>query len=152
MTTVLVVGSVAAWAMVGVIWTVQLVHYPMLATMSELVPAQAAVDHQRRISWVVGPLMAAEGVTALVLLVDRPASMGWPSAWLAAALLHGGGAGAAAHPARGGPRCRGRPPPRHLELDPHRRLVRARPRAGIRLVDMNSFPQDPRRVPAPTQR
>ncbi len=87
MTGVLVVSTVAAWAMVGVIWTVQLVHYPMLATMSELVPAQAAVDHQRRISWVVGPLMAAEGVTALILLVDRPASMGWPSAWLAAGLL-----------------------------------------------------------------
>lgn len=87
MTTVLVISTVAAWGMVGVIWTVQLVHYPMLAAMSELVPSTAATDHQRRISWVVGPLMAAEGATALVLLVDRPASMGWLSAWLAAALL-----------------------------------------------------------------
>ena len=47
----------------------------------------AAVDHQRRISWVVGPLMAVEGVTALVLLVDRPATMSVVSAWVAAALL-----------------------------------------------------------------
>ena len=87
MTNVLLIGAVAAWGMVGVIWVVQVVHYPMLATMSELRPATAAADHQRRISWVVGPLMAAEGVTALILLVDRPTSMGWPSAWLAAGLL-----------------------------------------------------------------
>jgi len=30
--TVLVVSTVAAWAMVGLIWMVQVVHYPMLAT------------------------------------------------------------------------------------------------------------------------
>ena len=83
----LVVGSAATWAMAGLIWMVQLVHYPMLATYSALAPATAAVDHQRRISWVVGPLMAVEGVTALVLLVDRPSTMPLWSAWLAAALL-----------------------------------------------------------------
>lgn len=87
MTGVFVVSTVAAWAMVGVIWTVQLVHYPLLAQLSAVRPGAAAVDHQRRISWVVGPLMAAEGVTALILLVDRPASMGWPTAWVAATLL-----------------------------------------------------------------
>ncbi len=87
MTAVLIISTVAAWGMVGVIWTVQIVHYPMLATMSALTPVTAAVEHQRRISWVVGPLMAAEGVTALVLLFDRPATMGWLSAWLAAGLL-----------------------------------------------------------------
>jgi uncharacterized membrane protein len=86
-TAVLIISTVAAWGMVGVIWTIQIVHYPMLATMSALTPVTAAVDHQRRISWVVGPLMAAEGVTALVLLFDRPPTMGWVSAWLAAGLL-----------------------------------------------------------------
>ena len=87
MTAVLVVGAAATWAMVGLIWIVQVVHYPMLAQMSALSPITAAVDHQRRISWVVGPLMAAEGVTALVLLVDRPSTMGAVSAWTAAVLL-----------------------------------------------------------------
>jgi hypothetical protein len=85
--TVLVVSTVAAWAMVGLIWMVQVVHYPMLATYSELAPATAAMDHQTRISWVVGPLMAAEGVTALILLFDRPATMSAWSAWVAAGLL-----------------------------------------------------------------
>ncbi len=85
--TVLVISTAAAWGMVGVIWMVQLVHYPLLGRLSALEPATAAADHQRRISWVVGPLMAAEGVTALILLVSRPASMSATSAYAAAALL-----------------------------------------------------------------
>ena len=87
MMAVLVIGVVATWAMVGLIWMVQIVHYPMLAEMSALSPVTAAVDHQRRISWVVGPLMATEGVTALMLLVDRPATMSVAEAWIAALLL-----------------------------------------------------------------
>lgn len=83
----LVVSTAATWGMVGVIWTMQLVHYPQLGQLSALAPATAAAEHQRRITWVVGPLMAAEGVTALVLLVARPETMSAVSAWGAAALL-----------------------------------------------------------------
>ena len=57
----LVAGAVATWAMIGLIWMVQVVHYPVLERWSAAVPVAAAVDHQRRISWVVGPLMAVEG-------------------------------------------------------------------------------------------
>ena len=87
MTAVLVISAAASWAMVGLIWMVQVVHYPMLAEFSASSPGAAAVVHQRRISWVVGPLMAAEGVTALILLVDRPATISATSAWVAASLL-----------------------------------------------------------------
>lgn len=85
--TALVISTVASWGMVGVIWIVQLVHYPLLARLSVYEPVTAALEHQRRITWVVGPLMAAEGITALVLLVDRPVTMSAASAWAAAALL-----------------------------------------------------------------
>lgn len=85
--TTLVVGAAATWAMVGLIWMVQLVQYPMLATYSALTQGAAAVEHQRRITKVVGPLMAVEGVTALILLVDRPDTMAASSAWTAALLL-----------------------------------------------------------------
>lgn len=85
--TVLVISTVATWAMIGVIWLVQVLQYPMLARFSALEPATAAQEHQRRISYVVGPFMAAEGVTALWLLVDRPPGMSVISAWAAAALL-----------------------------------------------------------------
>ena len=85
--TVLVVGAAATWAMLGLIWMVQIVHYPMLVLYSEAVPATALADHQRRISWVVGPLMATEAFTALVLLFDRPETMSAAAAWVAAGLL-----------------------------------------------------------------
>lgn len=85
--TVLIVSTIATWAMVGVIWTVQLVHYPLLGRLSALEPSMAATDHQRRITWVVGPPMAAEGITALWLLVDRPDTMSLLSALVAAGLL-----------------------------------------------------------------
>ena len=87
MTGVLVASTVATWGMVGLIWMVQIVHYPMLVHYSEAVPGTAARDHAHRITFVVGPLMAVEGVTALILLGWRPDGMGWFSAWLAAALL-----------------------------------------------------------------
>lgn len=87
MNVVLVIGTAATWAMVGLIWMVQVVHYPLLGQLSAFAPGSAAADHQRRISWVVGPLMAAEGVTALALLVARPPTMGAPAAWVAATLL-----------------------------------------------------------------
>lgn len=83
----LVVSAAASWAMVGLIWMVQVVHYPLLAKWSAVVPGEVARRHQRQISWVVGPLMAAEGLTALVLVVDRPDTMSALSAWVAASLL-----------------------------------------------------------------
>jgi hypothetical protein len=89
--TMLVASAAAAWAMVGLIWMVQLVQYPMLVSYSELSPGAAAVDHQRRISKVVGPLMAVESVTAFILLVDRPGTMAAWSAWTAAAARGGAG-------------------------------------------------------------
>jgi uncharacterized membrane protein len=87
MDAVLVASTAATWGMVGVIWMVQLLQYPALARASALEPQVAARDHARRITWIVGPLMAVEGVTALILLVDRPETMSVAAAWIAAALL-----------------------------------------------------------------
>ena len=84
---VLILSTAATWFMVGLIWLIQVVHYPLLAQLSAAVPAEAAQDHARRITPVVGPAMAVEGVTAIILLFERPADMGWVSAWAAAALL-----------------------------------------------------------------
>ncbi len=87
----------------------------------------AAQDHARRITWIVGPLMAVEGVTALILLVDRPDTMGALAAWVAAAAARGGAGldgadpGATARGARRGPRPRCVSTPDQVELDPHRR-------------------------------
>ncbi len=87
MYVVLLLSASAAWAMIGLIWLIQVVHYPMLALYSEALPAAAASDHARRITPVVGPLMAVEGLTALVLMVKQPDGVPWQLTWLAAALL-----------------------------------------------------------------
>ena len=76
MTTTLVSAQAAAsLGMAGVLWVMQLVHYPLLA----LVPDGAFVDyedqHRRRITFVVGPAMGIELVTAVALLVKRPAAV-----------------------------------------------------------------------------
>ena len=73
-----VVGSVG---MFGVIWTIQVVHYPLMRA----VPAEAFVRyeqlHTRAISKVVGPLMAIEGVSVLAVFFVRPAGVPAWSTW-----------------------------------------------------------------------
>jgi hypothetical protein len=70
--TLLVVHLLLTAAYAGFQWTVRAVVYPQFA----LVPAAAfpAYEraHQRRITPVVGPLFAGQGVTTLWLLAARP--------------------------------------------------------------------------------
>lgn len=60
--------------MVGVIWVVQIVHYPLFAGVGEAGWADYSAQHQWRITLVVGPTMVLELATALWLVVDRPAA------------------------------------------------------------------------------
>ena len=62
----------ATAAMVGLIWFVQVVHYPLFASVGVDGFAQYERLHQRATSFVVGPLMAVEGVTAIWLVVAPP--------------------------------------------------------------------------------
>lgn len=80
MTVLLVLHAGATLLMAGVAWFVQLVHYPLFAAVGEERYPAYADEHQRRTTWLVAPLMAAEAGTALVLLVRQPAGV---AAWLA---------------------------------------------------------------------
>jgi hypothetical protein len=80
---VLLINLVSTWTMVGVIWFVQVVHYPLLAVVPVESAASVAVEHQRRTGWVVGAPMALEGVTTLALLVLVPEGVAWFVPWLA---------------------------------------------------------------------
>lgn len=80
---VLLINLVSTWTMVGVIWFVQVVHYPLLAVVPVESAASVAVEHQRRTGWVVGAPMALEGVTTLALLVLIPEGVAWFVPWLA---------------------------------------------------------------------
>lgn len=80
----LTVHLFATTAMVGLIWFVQVVHYPLFAAVGRPEFAQYAQRHQHLTSFVVGPFMAAEGVTALWLAIAPPAGV---NRWLALVAL-----------------------------------------------------------------
>ena len=73
---VLVVALASVWAMTGVIWVIQLVHYPIFDTVErgadDALWRRFGDRHRRSISFVVGPFMLAEGITGLWLVVDPP--------------------------------------------------------------------------------
>lgn len=78
---VVVANAASAWVMTGVIWFVQVVHYPLLAVVPVESARRTAVEHQARTARVVMVPMAVEGVTTLWLMFDRPADMPWWLAW-----------------------------------------------------------------------
>ncbi len=61
---------VATVFMVGLIWFVQVVHYPLFNRISGDASIQYATEHQRRTAWVVGLPMLVEGITTLWLFFD----------------------------------------------------------------------------------
>jgi hypothetical protein len=81
---VLLANAAATWVMCGVIWFVQLVHYPMFARLSRDAFRPAMLDHQAGTGRVVFGPMLVELVTSLVLIALRPASA---LAWVGAVLV-----------------------------------------------------------------
>ncbi len=84
---ILLANFVATAVMTGVIWFVQWVHYPLLATVPVDRAVETAVDHQRRTGQVLALPMAVEGVTTLWLLTSRPDAVSLILPWLGAVLL-----------------------------------------------------------------
>jgi uncharacterized membrane protein len=70
--------------MAGVIWFVQLVHYPMLARIDPRQRTDSARFHQSRTTLVVAPTMLAELALAILILWRTPESV---LSWVGAALL-----------------------------------------------------------------
>ena len=69
----LLAQTAATLFMTGVIWIVQVVHYPLFTLVGrDEFPAYEA-GHQRRITPVVGIAMTVEAVTAVLLLAFTPA-------------------------------------------------------------------------------
>ncbi len=85
----LVPQLISTLAMFGVIWFVQVVHYPLfLQVGAEHFPAYEAA-HANRTTWVVAPLMLLELGSALALLVPRwrPVEVSAAGAWVGALLV-----------------------------------------------------------------
>ena len=71
--------------MVGVIWFVQVVHYPLFARVGGDGWVGYAGQHTRRTGWVVAPPMLVEAAAAGGLVIVRPVAI--PSAWAWLGLL-----------------------------------------------------------------
>ncbi len=63
----LTIHLAATAAMAGLIWFVQVNHYPLFDRIGPDSFVVYEREHQRLTSWVVGPFMAVEGVTALLI-------------------------------------------------------------------------------------
>jgi len=62
---------VVAAFLAGLIWTIQLVGYPLFASVGAREWARYGVEHRRRITWIAAPLMLANVGLAVALLLDR---------------------------------------------------------------------------------
>lgn len=72
MKPILLTHVFATLFMVGLIWFVQIVHYPLYANVGrEQFPEYESL-HNRLTTWVVGPAMLIEMVTAVTLLKYAP--------------------------------------------------------------------------------
>jgi len=61
--------GIATAFLTGVIWYVQLVHYPLFARADAGSYREFQREHERRTSWIVGPAMLSEAAAALALAV-----------------------------------------------------------------------------------
>lgn len=68
----LLLHAAVTHAMLGVILVVQVVHYPLFRRVGLETYPTYHVHHMRRITWIVGPLMTAELLTAILLVWQPP--------------------------------------------------------------------------------
>ncbi len=70
--TLIIVNAACAWFMMGVIWFVQVVHYPLFARVGLEGFADYEGAHARLTTFVVAPAMLLELGAAILLVVMRP--------------------------------------------------------------------------------
>jgi uncharacterized membrane protein len=84
---VLIANLISTIYMVGLIWMVQVVHYPLFAKVGSENYSAYQVSHQSLTTLVVGPPMLVEIFTAVLLVWYRPANVPSGIVYLALALL-----------------------------------------------------------------
>ena len=66
---------ISAFLLTGVIWTIQIVHYPSFHYIDKLSFTNFHHFHERRISIIVMPLMLIELTTSTVLYINNMSSI-----------------------------------------------------------------------------
>jgi hypothetical protein len=99
MMLLLIIHCAVTWALVGLIWTIQIVHYPVFKDVGRESFIAYHQRHMTLITWVVGPLMLAEVSSAALLLYfgERSLHFGlslgalaliWGTTWFCQVPLH----------------------------------------------------------------
>jgi hypothetical protein len=83
----LLVQAFASLAMTGLIWCIQVVHYPLFAAVAPEAFPRYEAEHARLITLVVGPLMLVELAASLWIAAARPAGVPAWMAWLGVGLV-----------------------------------------------------------------
>lgn len=84
---VLVVQMAATFFMIGLIWMVQIVHYPLFDDVGRENYVRYQHRHQNNISFVVGPVMLVELVTAALMIWYPPSQASRSAIYLGFALV-----------------------------------------------------------------
>lgn len=84
---VLVANVALGWFLAGLIWTIQVVHYPLFARVGREGFAAYEQSHAHLITLVVGPAMLAELLAAVALVALRPKGVPAWACWASLALL-----------------------------------------------------------------
>ncbi len=77
----------ATLALIGLVWFVQLVHYPLFGAVGGPAFRGYHRDHVRRTGWIAAPLMLAELATGLAIAVLGPSGAVRPLIWIGLALV-----------------------------------------------------------------
>jgi hypothetical protein len=84
---ILAAQAIASAVMAGIVWFVQLVHYPLFARLPPTGSAAWCAEHRRITPRVVLPPMLVEAGTALWLAAAPPPAVGRPAALVGLALV-----------------------------------------------------------------
>ncbi len=87
--TLIVAHAAATWFMVGLIWVIQVVHYPLFRWVRQEAFLEYEREHTRRMGYVLAVPALAEIVTAAVLVFSRPDDVPLSLVLVAGAVLAG---------------------------------------------------------------
>ena len=73
--------------MCGLIWMVQVVHYPLFAKVGDALFREYHADHNYLITLIVLPAMFIELGTAAYFVIDRPVNVSAPEVWIGLGLV-----------------------------------------------------------------
>ena len=85
--TILIANVVSTLFMVGLIWMVQIVHYPLFDDVGQENYLSYQQRHQTNITYIVGPVMLIELATAIALAWHPVEGVGKPLVYIGIALV-----------------------------------------------------------------